>query len=92
MPVGKVIKEEAFRRHELQIKKGDRLTLYTDGFANQFGGPKGKKFKCKQLNELLVNLNRSAPEKQKEELESTLLQWKGKMEQVDDICIIGIHF
>ena len=66
------------------------LYLYTDGFADQFGGPKGKKFKYKPLNELLlVNSIKPMPE-QKELLLLSLNTWQGDLEQVDDICVIGI--
>jgi serine phosphatase RsbU (regulator of sigma subunit) len=64
--------------------------LFTDGFADQFGGPKGKKFKYKQLEELLVSLSNSTMQQQKETLISNFSQWKGDLEQVDDVCVIGI--
>jgi serine phosphatase RsbU (regulator of sigma subunit) len=67
------------------------LYLYTDGFADQFGGPKGKKFKYKTLNELLLfNYNKTLLE-QKEILEESFKDWRGDMEQVDDVCVIGIR-
>jgi sigma-B regulation protein RsbU (phosphoserine phosphatase) len=55
MPVGKGERIESFTLFQLNAKSGDMLYLYTDGFADQFGGPKGKKFKYKQLNVLLLN-------------------------------------
>jgi serine phosphatase RsbU (regulator of sigma subunit) len=67
------------------------LYLYTDGFADQFGGPKGKKFKYKTLNELLLfNYNKTLLE-QKEILEERFKDWRGDIEQVDDVCVIGIR-
>jgi serine phosphatase RsbU (regulator of sigma subunit) len=67
------------------------LYLYTDGFADQFGGPKGKKFKYKTLNELLLlNYNKTLLE-QKEILEESFKDWRGDIEQVDDVCVIGIR-
>jgi tetratricopeptide (TPR) repeat protein/serine phosphatase RsbU (regulator of sigma subunit) len=90
-PIGKVDKPMAFNTHNLNLQKGDSLYLFTDGYADQFGGPKGKKFKYKQLEELLmVNCKLSMPE-QKQKLEQTLESWKGSLEQVDDILIIGIR-
>lgn len=67
------------------------MYLYTDGFADQFGGPKGKKFKYKTLNELLLfNYNKTLLE-QKEILEESFKDWRGDIEQVDDVCVIGIR-
>ena len=67
------------------------LYLYTDGFADQFGGTKGKKFKYKTLNELLLfNYNKTLLE-QKEILEESFKGWRGDIEQVDDVCVIGIR-
>jgi serine phosphatase RsbU (regulator of sigma subunit) len=90
MPVGKGEKMESFTLYKMDLRKGDMLYLYTDGFADQFGGPKGKKFKYKQLNELLI-LNVDLPVlDQKEKLNASLNVWKGNLEQVDDICIVGL--
>ena len=90
MPIGKGEKDATFNLYDIDAKKGDMLYLYTDGYPDQFGGPKGKKFKNNQLNELLILNSGKSPEKQKEILLSTFNNWKGKMEQVDDILMIGI--
>ncbi|MBA3664035.1 MAG: SpoIIE family protein phosphatase, partial [Bacteroidetes bacterium] len=64
--------------------------LYTDGFADQFGGPSGKKLKRKRLNEMLKE-NATLPlNDQKDKLHTTLINWKGNLEQVDDVCVIGV--
>ncbi|MGP8214420.1 MAG: tetratricopeptide repeat protein [Bacteroidia bacterium] len=90
-PIGKIDKPIPFNTHDLNLQKGDILYLFTDGYADQFGGPKGKKFKYKQLQELLL-ANASKPmEEQKNALEATLEAWKGGLEQVDDILVIGIR-
>jgi serine phosphatase RsbU (regulator of sigma subunit) len=65
--------------------------LYSDGYADQFGGPKGKKFKYKKLNELLLSLSGTALDKQKEILNETFDNWKGGLEQIDDVCVVGIR-
>lgn len=90
MPVGMGERKEDFKLYTINIKQGDTLYLYTDGYADQFGGPKGKKFKYKQLNELLLSFNHKAPPEQKEILQHSFEKWKGNLEQVDDVCIIGI--
>jgi serine phosphatase RsbU (regulator of sigma subunit) len=90
MPVGKGEKTESFTLFTINANKGDTLYLYTDGYADQFGGPKGKKFKYKQLNELLLSINNKSMEYQKKELNSVIENWKGDLEQVDDILIIGL--
>jgi tetratricopeptide (TPR) repeat protein len=90
-PIGKMDRPQPFNTHNLHLQKGDTVYLFTDGYADQFGGPKGKKFKYKQLEELLL-ANRERPmEEQKNALESTLEDWKGGLEQVDDILMIGIR-
>jgi len=90
-PIGKNNRPEPFNTHKLNLQKGDTLYLFTDGYADQFGGPKGKKFKYKQMEELLL-ANASKPmDEQKDVLENTLEKWKGTLEQVDDILIIGIR-
>jgi serine phosphatase RsbU (regulator of sigma subunit) len=66
------------------------LYLYTDGYADQFGGPKGKKFKYKQLNEFLLSIQNKTMQQQQEALKKNINDWKGNLEQVDDICIVGI--
>lgn len=90
MPIGKGEKDAAFNLYTIGAEKGDMLYLYTDGYPDQFGGPKGKKFKYNQLNELLLRNSEKEAAMQKEILLLAFVDWKGKMEQVDDILIIGI--
>ena len=91
MPVGRSLSEEiSFTRQEFQLQKSDILYLFTDGYADQFGGPKGKKFKYKQLKELLVQNKHLSLTQQSTILQSTFQNWKGNLEQVDDVCVIGI--
>lgn len=92
MPVGKGEKVESFKLQTITLKQRDTLYLYTDGYADQFGGPKGKKFKYKQLNELLLENSAKPSVIQAQLLNETIENWKGNLEQVDDICIIGIKF
>lgn len=90
MPVGKGERMESFTLHTLELKQGDVLYLYTDGYADQFGGVKGKKFKYKQLNDLLLSISQKPLTEQKHQLENTFINWKGNLEQVDDVLIIGL--
>jgi serine phosphatase RsbU (regulator of sigma subunit) len=92
MPIGKGEISKSFQEFELNIVKGDSLYFYTDGYPDQFGGPKGKKFKYKQLNELLLEVSSLPSTKQKDILENTFLEWKKETEQIDDVCIVGIQF
>ena len=89
--IGKTDNPETFTTHLIELNKGDSLYLFTDGFADQFGGPKGKKFKYKQLEDLLMSSNDLTINEQHHTLKNTLNNWKGNLEQVDDICIIGIR-
>ncbi len=90
MPVGKGVKNDHFDTFTLNYQKNDSLYLFTDGYPDQFGGPKGKKFKYKQLEELLLQNETLSLELQKEKLTAAFENWQGNLEQVDDVCIIGI--
>lgn len=90
-PVGKQENAKDFTTHQLQIPAGGMVYLFTDGFADQFGGPKGKKFRYKQLEELLLSIVALPAEEQKQKLETAFNNWKGQLEQIDDVCVIGIR-
>ncbi len=90
-PIGFTEKENSFKLHKFQLKKGDILYLSTDGYADQFGGERGKKFKYKPFKELLLKIASLDMEQQRKILEDTFIKWKGNLEQLDDICIIGIR-
>ena len=80
-----------FPKKEIQLEKGDTLYTFTDGFCDQFGGPKGKKFKYKPFRELLIQMQDKSMPEQREILNNAIEQWKGNLEQVDDICVIGVR-
>ncbi len=90
MPVGKSIKEGLFRSFSLKIEQGQTLYLFTDGYADQFGGPKGKKFKLSELNKLLKSITHLSMTEQKAKLKEHFDSWKGDLEQVDDVLLFGI--
>lgn len=90
-PIGESHHKQPFTTHQLSLKPGGMLYLITDGYPDQFGGPKGKKFKHKQLEALLISVYTESLEQQHQVLLDSLHQWKGDLEQVDDICVIGIR-
>jgi tetratricopeptide (TPR) repeat protein len=83
-------KLQYFRSQQVQLQEGDQLFLFTDGFADQFGGPKGKKLGYKQLRELLIANRSLSSEEQNSALRDEFTKWKGTMEQVDDVLLLGI--
>ncbi|MBK6984496.1 MAG: SpoIIE family protein phosphatase [Bacteroidetes bacterium] len=89
-PIGKTEKPSSFTTHEIEYNNDTTFYLFTDGFADQFGGDKGKKFKYKQLEELLLNHNNLALSEQSNLLNQKFESWKGHLEQVDDVCVIGV--
>jgi serine phosphatase RsbU (regulator of sigma subunit) len=95
-PIGKHINSTPFTSHELKLKQGDVIYVTTDGFQDQFGGDPssssgGKKFKASRLKELLLSVNARPAEEQRKVIHSAFLNWKGKYEQVDDVCLIGVR-
>lgn len=91
MPVGKYIEEiHSFSLQTIELQKGDIVYTFSDGYADQFGGPEEKKFKYKQLKELLLDIHHLSMKEQKLVLEKTINSWKGNLEQVDDILLIGV--
>jgi serine phosphatase RsbU (regulator of sigma subunit) len=79
-----------FTRHEVQLLPGDIVYTFTDGYADQFGGAKGKKFKLSHLKEMLVEICGKTLKEQREILDKTFEDWKGGLEQVDDVLIIAV--
>jgi len=92
MPVGKHDKQDnPFTLQTIALQKGDVIYSLTDGFPDQFGGEKGKKFMSKNLRELLAKNSHLSMTEQKEILEKTLTEWVGSLEQVDDVTVIGVR-
>jgi serine phosphatase RsbU (regulator of sigma subunit)/tetratricopeptide (TPR) repeat protein len=89
--IGGLTDKKPFEQMEVQLQKGDSIYLFSDGYADQFGGVKGKKFKYGQLRDLLLSIAGKDLQFQKKALEDSIEQWKGNLEQVDDVCVIGIR-
>jgi len=79
-----------FTNHEIDLKKGDVLYTFSDGYPDQFGGHDGRKFMVKKFRELLLEIHKNPIEEQEKILEDRLEEWRGKEEQVDDIIVIGV--
>lgn len=91
-PVGgaQLDSDRIFTTHTRKLNKNDSLYMFTDGYADQFGGSKGKKFMVKQFHDNLKAIHQFSMGEQKKELEKQLNDWKGDFEQVDDVLVIGI--
>jgi serine phosphatase RsbU (regulator of sigma subunit) len=89
-PIGKYEDRKPFTQHEMILSPGDSVYLFSDGYADQFGGPAGKKFKYAQLKEKFADMNGLNMKEQQKKLNEIILAWRGEMEQIDDICIFGI--
>lgn len=90
-PIGTYTDEKPFNTHSMVLEPKTTIYLFTDGYADQFGGENGKKFKYKQFKESILAIHNRPMEEQKEHLETTFENWKGELEQVDDVCVIGIR-
>ncbi len=82
--------EKGFFSHEFQLEHGDSLYVFSDGYTDQFGGPKNKKFTRKRFKQLLLEVNHLSMDEQHERLNDTLKSWQGDQKQVDDILVIGV--
>lgn len=90
-PIGKYAEHQPFTTHEMDLKAGDCLYVFSDGYADQFGGEKGKKFKARNMKDLLLGIHKDSPESQKYALDKAFEDWRGSLEQVDDVCVIGVR-
>jgi serine phosphatase RsbU (regulator of sigma subunit) len=91
-PIGLFIGEEKkkFTNHSFKLQKGDCIYIFSDGYADQFGGPNGKKFMANHFRDLLLEVHKHPIEKQKDILNRTIEEWRGPLDQVDDILVIGV--
>lgn len=90
-PIGKSFESNEFITHRLQLQEGDSFYLFTDGYSDQFGGEKGKKFNGSRMKELLMKIQSMSMTDQQEKLMQNFNEWKGDIEQIDDVCVIGVR-
>jgi serine phosphatase RsbU (regulator of sigma subunit) len=88
--IGRFAGSNAYQLHNFDLEKGDCIYIFSDGYADQFGGEKGKKFKYKQLKEVLVSIHQHTMEEQHKIIDKTFDNWKGDLEQIDDVLMIGV--
>jgi len=90
-PIGVQDGQKNFKTNTVTLNKGDVVYMFTDGYIDQFGGPKGKKFKSKPFRELIKTMGLQTMDEQRKILDETFESWKGIHEQTDDVCVIGIR-
>lgn len=90
-PIGKYLKHVPFTNHKTKLNKGDSIYVFSDGYADQFGGEMGKKFRSLHFKELLISIQEHDMKTQKKLIEKAFFGWKGKLDQLDDICVIGFR-
>jgi serine phosphatase RsbU (regulator of sigma subunit) len=91
MPIGISDVMDKFTLHEIDLLKGDVLYMFSDGFADQFGGPSGKKFQYGNFRNILISNCSKSMAEQKQILDKTFENWKGDLSQVDDVLVVGIR-
>ena len=89
-PIGTYETRVPFKNNKVQLNKGDSLYIFSDGYVDQFGGPKGKKFKSKPFKKLILSLQNHAIAEQLEHFDQAFESWRGETEQIDDVCVIGV--
>jgi len=90
-PIGSFRSSEPFTTHSIELQKNDVVYIFSDGYVDQFGGEKGKKFMSKALKKLLLSFQDKAMDVQHTILNETFEAWKGNLDQVDDVCFIGVR-
>lgn len=90
-PVGKTLNPTSFTTNTISLQKDDSLFIFSDGFSDQFGGEKGKKFMSRQFKDFLLSINNLSMETQQELVLEKFKDWKGDNEQVDDVCVVGVR-
>ncbi len=94
-PIGKYAESSPYPTHSIELSEGDSFYIFSDGFADQFGGEKGKKFKTANFKRLLLSIQNETIERQKELIDQAFENWRDAggqpIEQLDDVCVIGVR-
>ena len=90
-PIGLTRDPQPYTTHSINLEKGDVIYIFTDGFVDQFGGEKGKKLKVQGFKKLLLSMHEKPMEDQRDIINDAFYEWKGDLEQVDDVCVIGVR-
>lgn len=90
-PIGKYTRNDPFESHNTELATGDTFYIFSDGYIDQFGGPKGKKLKSLKFKNLLLSIQDKDMPTQHKILEDYFINWKGDLEQLDDVCVIGVR-
>lgn len=90
-PIGQFDNPEPYTTHTIELQKGDSIYIFSDGYADQFGGEKGKKLKTTNFKRLLLSIQKEPMQKQRDLIDKAFEKWKGNLEQLDDVCIIGVR-
>lgn len=90
-PIGKYISPTPYTTQRIQLKKNDLVFIFTDGYQDQFGGTKGKKFKASNMKELFLKNKMKPMQEQQLIVDETFENWRGELEQIDDVCVMGIR-
>ncbi len=90
-PIGKYDEPTPYETHTIELNPGDTFYTFSDGYADQFGGDKGKKLKAKNFKNLLLSIQKEPMERQRELIDEAFETWKGDFEQLDDVCVIGVR-
>lgn len=91
-PIGKFDNPIPYTTHKVALNTGDSIYVFSDGYADQFGGEKGKKFKTANFKRLLLSIQHETMDKQLELIDNSFETWKGDLEQLDDVCVIALRF
>lgn len=92
MPIGIHTRyQEPFTRHNLELQKGDMVYTFSDGYADQFGGPRQKKFMIRNFRKMLQEIHMKSMDEQQKIMEQTLQNWMADTDQIDDILVIGVR-
>ncbi|UKN03259.1 tetratricopeptide repeat protein [Paracrocinitomix mangrovi] len=89
-PIGGYVTTDSFTTHSLKVQKGDMIFMTSDGYPDQFGGPRGKKYKYQRFKDLLLANSQHNMKQQKSLLSTEFFEWKQGMEQIDDVCVMGV--